>query len=88
MPANDGTPRAWFSLMTPDAGALRIDPRALSYDHAGAADAMRAARLAEGYATALESGLWPSLDVLPDAECAETGLALSPAPAVWPSARA
>ena len=84
-PANDGTRRAWFSLMTPDAGALRIELRVLSYDHAGAADAMRAARLAEGYAAALESGLWPSLDVLPDAECAETGLALSPAPVVWPS---
>lgn len=87
MPANDGTPRVWFSLITPEAGALRIEHRALSYDHAGAAAAMRAARLAEGYAAALESGLWPSLDVLPDVERAESGLALSPAPTVWPGTK-
>jgi len=32
--------------------------------------------LPEGYAAALESGLWPSCDVLPDAELAYRGRAL------------
>jgi hypothetical protein len=32
--------------------------------------------LPEGYADGLETGLWPSLDILPDAERAATGEAL------------
>jgi len=30
--------------------------------------------LAEGYAKALETGLWPSLDILPESERNQTGL--------------
>ncbi|MBR0656815.1 metallophosphoesterase family protein [Plastoroseomonas arctica] len=83
MPANDGTPRVWFSLLTPVDGGLRIERRALSYDHGSAAAAMRAAGLAEGYASALETGLWPSLDVLPAPEREATGTALNVAPVTW-----
>ncbi|MES2710564.1 MAG: metallophosphoesterase family protein [Pseudomonadota bacterium] len=83
MPANDGTPRVWFSLITPGDEGLRIEHRALDYDHAGAARAMRAAQLAEGYAAALETGLWPSLDVLPAAERDATGRRLDFAPVTW-----
>jgi hypothetical protein len=68
MPAHDGTARVWFSLLTPRPGGIRIEHRALAYDHAAAARAMRAAGLAEGYAAALETGLWPSEDVLPPDE--------------------
>jgi hypothetical protein len=84
MPANDGTPRTWFALLEPAAEGLRVSLRALDYDHAAAAAAMRAARLPEGYARGLETGLWPSLDVLPPAaERAATGQALAPAAMVW-----
>ncbi|MGG5891173.1 metallophosphoesterase family protein, partial [Falsiroseomonas sp. HC035] len=68
MPADDGTPRAWFSVLALQADGLRITHHPLDYDHDAAAAAMRAAGLAEGYAAALCSGHWPSEDVLPPAE--------------------
>ncbi len=84
MPANDGTPRTWFSLLVPRDGRLEVEHRALRYGHDRAAAAMRAAGLAEGYASALGSGVWPSWDVLPDAERSETGRPLAPAAVLWP----
>lgn len=83
MPAHDGTPRVWFSLLTPRGEGLEVSFHALHYDHAGAAAAMRRARLAEGYAAALETGLWPSEDVLPQADRARRGVALQPTGLVW-----
>src|SRR5262245_15026035 len=40
MPANDGTPRGWYSLITPVDGDLRIEHCALAYDHASSAEPM------------------------------------------------
>lgn len=85
MPAHDGTPRVWFSVLTPEPDGLRVDIRPLTYDHAGAAAGMRAARLPEGYAAALETGLWPSEDVLPPAEKASRGVPLQPVTRLWPA---
>lgn len=83
MPANDGTPRAWFSLLAPrEDGGLEVEHRPLDYDHAAAAAAMRAAGLAEGYAAALGDGLWPSCDVLPEAERSARGKPMAPVPTV------
>jgi len=78
MPANDGTPRVWFSLLRAEAGGIAIEHRALDYDCATAAAKMRRAGLPEEYATALETGLWPSCDVLPLKEIHERGAALEP----------
>lgn len=86
MPANDGTPRVWFSVLEPMPGAIEIRHLPLDYDHAAAAVAMRAAHLPEGYANALRSGLWPSLDVLPPEELARTGQALASRTLRWPAA--
>lgn len=83
MPANDGTPRVWFALLTPGPRELGIEILPLAYDHAAAAAAMRRARLPEGYAAGLESGLWPSCDVLPPAELAARGQALTPRRLAW-----
>ncbi len=85
MPANDGTPRVWFSVFTPGARArtVTIEHLALDYDHEGAARAMRANGLPEDYATALETGLWPSCDVLPPAELKQTGKPLQPGRVEW-----
>jgi hypothetical protein len=82
-PANDGTPRVWYSLLTPATAAngrrlLRIEHRALAYDYEAAAAAMERASLPSGYREALVTGLWPSLDVLPEAERLATGVALEP----------
>jgi predicted phosphodiesterase len=84
MPANDGTPRCWFSLLIPTDDGLRIEHRALAYDHRTAAAKMRAAGLPAGYAAALETGIWPSLDVLPAAEIAGTGKPIGPGALIWP----
>jgi predicted phosphodiesterase len=83
MPADDGTPRAWFEMLTPQAASLRVEVLPLSYDHAAAAEAMRAAGLPEGYAAALGSGLWPSCDVLPPTERARRGTPLAPVVFDW-----
>jgi predicted phosphodiesterase len=83
MPADDGTPRVWFAVLTPVDHGVRIEVLPLDYDHAAAAAAMRAARLPEGYAAALGNGVWPSCDVLPPAERARRGLPLSPVVLNW-----
>jgi len=80
MPANDGDPSVWYALLSPlPGGGIRVRHHRLSYDHGAAAAAVRAAGLVEGYAAALETGLWPSLDVLPPAERAATGVPLDAA---------
>jgi predicted phosphodiesterase len=88
MPANDGTSDVWYATLTPGRGGIRIEHHRLRYDHATAAAKMRAAGLPEGYAAALASGLWPSCDVLPPAERAARGKALSPPPLFWPAVAA
>lgn len=83
LPANDGTPRGWFSLLTPRGEEIEILHLPLDYDYPAAARAMRAAGLPEEYAQAMESGLWPSFDILPATEQAEIGRKLAPAPRLW-----
>lgn len=78
LPANDGTPRGWYALLTPAGGGIRIDLRPLDFDHMAAAARMRAEQLPEGYARAMETGLWPNCDILPAAETAARGVPLSP----------
>jgi len=78
LPANDGTPDVWYSILTPQGdGALAIGHYRLAYDCFEAARRMRAVSLPEGYARALETGLWPSDDILPDAEKALAGIPLN-----------
>ncbi len=65
MPANDGTPRGWFSTIEVCNGKVVITTHPLHYDYKSAAASMRRAELPEDYAVALETGIWPSLDILP-----------------------
>jgi predicted phosphodiesterase len=88
MPANDGTTRTWFSLLTPEAGGLRVELRPLRYDHKQAAAALCRAGLTGGYGEALSNGIWPSWDVLPPAERAQSGVALEPESMVWDGGKA
>ncbi len=83
MPANDGTPRVWYSIINRTADGISIEHRNIVYDHAAAAGKMRRAGLPEGYAEALSTGIWPSCDVLPLAEIRARGHALKPATVVW-----
>lgn len=83
MPANDGTPRTWFSMIEPRPNGLRLRHLPLDYDWRAAAARMRAAGLPEGYAAALETGLWPSCDVLPQPELARRGHPIAAAETAW-----
>ncbi|MGD9866852.1 MAG: metallophosphoesterase [Hyphomicrobiales bacterium] len=74
MPANDGTPRVWYSVLAPVEEGISFVHHALGYDHRAARARMAEGGLPAGYASAIESGLWPSLSVLPPAERERTGV--------------
>eukprot|EP00903_Cladosiphon_okamuranus_P004074 g4072.t1 len=78
MPANDGTPRAWYALLEPVAGnGLRCTHIPYGYDHEAAADRMWEESLPAEYRESLGSGLWHSCDILPAAETGASGRALA-----------
>jgi hypothetical protein len=83
LPANDGTPRMWYSLLRPVDGGIVIEHRALDYDYASTVRRMREKGLSPPYAEALETGLWPSDDIMPEADRQTRGQPLSPAPVFW-----
>lgn len=83
MPANDGTPRVWFSVLVPCDDGISVKHCALDYDHNAAAAKMRSRGYPAEYAACLASGLWPSCDILPAVERAATGRALAPGALVW-----
>jgi predicted phosphodiesterase len=83
VPAHDGTPRVWFSVLAAMGNGVEIRHLPLEYDHVAAAASMRAAGLPSGYADALGTGLWPSVDVLPDVERAGGGRPLEFASVFW-----
>lgn len=83
MPANDGTPRGWYSLLIPTDDGIEIRARPLDYDVRTAARKMRLRGLPEGYSAALETGLWPSCDILPAAELGRRGEAISSGALLW-----
>jgi uncharacterized Fe-S cluster-containing radical SAM superfamily protein/predicted phosphodiesterase len=85
MPANDGTARVWFSVLTPGPvpRSLAVEHASLFYDHEASAARMGRAGLPGGYADALATGLWPSCDVLPAAETKATGVPLAPGRFLW-----
>lgn len=68
LPANDGTPDGWYLLLSPEDDHLRCSWQRLHYPADESVLAMQSAGLVNGYAEALRSGLWPSMDVLPTAE--------------------
>lgn len=83
MPANDGTPRVWYSVLTPTAEGISVVHHPLSYDHASAAAKMRESGYPREYAEALASGRWPSCDILPSSERGATGRPLSLPAVLW-----
>jgi hypothetical protein len=85
MPANDGTPRVWYSRLRSTGNGLEISHRAFTYDHQRAAAKMRHAGLPAAYADALSTGLWPSCDVLLAREKAQQGRPLQSKAMVWRS---
>ena len=83
MPANDGTPRVWYGIISRVPDGIAIEHRSIVYDHVATAGKMRHAGLPEGYAGALSTGFWPSCDVLPMEEVQARGRSLVPGTVVW-----
>ncbi|MBT3146731.1 metallophosphoesterase family protein [Neptunomonas phycophila] len=76
MPANDGTTQCWYLVLTPDHIGVHAQWHRLAYPYRKTQTAMRDCLLTEGYCDALSSGLWPSMDVLPDYEKSQQGTPL------------
>ncbi|MDD0852171.1 metallophosphoesterase family protein [Halobacteriovorax sp. GB3] len=74
MPANDGTNRTWFVELNQEGTTIHYQLRSLIYDFEKEAELMRQNQLPEQYAKALETGLWPSLDILPEKEKDQTAI--------------
>lgn len=87
MPANDGSARVWYAVLTPVPGGLDVQLCSLAYDFEAAQADMLAAGLPTAYREALGSGIWPSNDILPQAERDLQGLALDPERIVFKPAR-
>jgi len=83
MPANDGTPRTWFSTLTPSSEGIRFQHHALDYDPIPAARSMERKGLPEAYAKTLLDGLWPNMDVLPESERRVRGTPITPNTLLW-----
>ena len=83
LPANDGTTDGWYLLLEPRGRAIHLRWQRLTYPAAASRRSMLAAGLEPGYAEALVSGRWPSLDMLPDPERAAGGIRLESPELVW-----
>lgn len=74
MPANDGTPRTWYALMTLGEDGLGYHPKPLVYEHQTAQKLMYRNHLPEAYADSLSSGIWDNMEILPAAEKTQQGI--------------
>jgi predicted phosphodiesterase len=75
MPANDGSSQGWYLLVEAAADGPVCSWHRLEYDFRSSQRSTIAAGMVE-YGEALASGLWPSMDVLPEAERGQRGKAL------------
>jgi len=77
MPANDGTPRVWFGIISEsDKLELSFELHSLTYDQKKASDLMKQNHLPEAYSKTLINGIWDNCDILPDQETNQQGKAI------------
>jgi predicted phosphodiesterase len=84
MPANDGTRRGWYLLVHEYQDNLRFSLHSFDYNYEQAARLMDEHGLPCEYASTLRTGLWCSLDNLPEEERAFQGIQLSFSPVLFP----
>ena len=77
MPANDGTPRAWYLLLDDADGQFTYSFHAFTYDNHTTHELMLANHLPDSYAQTLLTGIWDNCEILPDAEKAKQGRAIT-----------
>ncbi len=78
MPANDGSPNTWFSILSKSDEKAKIESIKLDYNYERAYAEMHLAGLKNEYANAVKTGLWPSMDVLPEEEKLLQGKTIQP----------
>lgn len=80
LPANDGCTNTWYSILEfqHHTSNLRVNFYELHYDYLQAYRAMKLVGLENDYSSALKTGLWPSMDVLPDKEICQQGYKIQP----------
>ena len=83
MPANDGTPRAWFSVLHRVTDGINIEHHPLHYAYNGARHAMQKAKMQPHYQQTLRNGIWPANDILPPREKSQQGVKLQPPSVLW-----
>ena len=76
MPANDGGSHGWYMLIDAEDSALNVSWHRLDYDHESSRQSTIAAGMPE-YGQALASGIWPSMDILPETERQQAGQPLN-----------
>ena len=74
MPANDNQQCTWYGILKKNSFELKP----LEYNWQQTQTEMRAYKLPEPYALTLETGLWDNMDILPEAERKEQGIAIKP----------
>lgn len=74
MPSNDGEKTTWYMTITESEDTIQAKWHRLNYEVQDTIEAMNRFDLCPGYASALSSGIWPSLDILPASERANTGV--------------
>ncbi len=77
MPANDGTPRVWYLLLDDTDGLFTYTFHAFTYDNHRAHQLMVANQLPDSYAQTLLTGIWDNCEILPAAEQALQGRAIT-----------
>ena len=76
LPANDGENTVHYSLLVCEGDTVTFHHQTLQYDYKIEQEIMSAKGLSEHYQNTLVTGLWPSTDILPEAEKKRTGKAL------------
>jgi len=74
MPANDGTPRVWYALLTDEDKDLNFQIIPLNYDYGQAAFLMENLPLPQAYRNTLSSGIWDNSEILPKKEVDDQGV--------------
>ena len=84
MPANDGTPRLWYSVVTPSSDSIYIEIQALAFNWRGAVAKIRAAGLPLACADALESRVMAQgQNCMPSEDRAQRGRPLAESALKW-----
>ncbi len=72
MPANDGSADTWYMLLDTDSRGAVVSWHRLTYSIEATQQRTMVSGMVE-YAQALDDGLWPSMDVLPEWERKQRG---------------